>query len=330
MIGLNERTWSRYEVQIQRLLRRADAHQRRIVCLSAILPDGDQLDDSSPPGCAAIIRAGLSEKTGGRLACASVRSCGRRRPPGSTFGSATSGRGSNVFLIGSAPPYWIPPKHRRTRLFPSNHANFVSRLLGGLSMTARLSLSSAPSGVASSRSPMSLSIYMSAALCARCSRPIRTSLRTAIALGEEWLGSDSAILKCLRLGVALHHGALPTAYRKEVERLLRENVLKLTISSPRWPRASTLSATAVVMYSLHRAGERIEISEFKNVIGPGGTSLCRRRGRCPFFQFRRHPQEAMELGSAHHRPRRARDGKRSGAFGRGAAEADARAYRRRP
>lgn len=44
MIGLNERE-IRYEVQIQRLLRRADAHERRIVCLSAILPDGDQLDD---------------------------------------------------------------------------------------------------------------------------------------------------------------------------------------------------------------------------------------------------------------------------------------------
>ena len=51
-------------------------------------------------------------------------------------------------------------------------------------------------------------------------------------IGEEWLGPDSAILKCLRLGVALHHGALPTAYRKEVERLLRDNVLKVTISSP--------------------------------------------------------------------------------------------------
>lgn len=44
MIGLSERE-VRYEVQIQRLLRRTDAAQRRIVCLSAILPDGDQLDD---------------------------------------------------------------------------------------------------------------------------------------------------------------------------------------------------------------------------------------------------------------------------------------------
>ncbi|MCV5919942.1 hypothetical protein OFN60_41575, partial [Escherichia coli] len=34
-----------------------------------------------------------------------------------------------------------------------------------------------------------------------------TTLQIAIALGEEWLGTDSYILKCLRLGVALHHGA---------------------------------------------------------------------------------------------------------------------------
>ena len=44
MIGLNERE-VRYETQIQRLLRRTDAQERRIVCLSAILPDGDQMDD---------------------------------------------------------------------------------------------------------------------------------------------------------------------------------------------------------------------------------------------------------------------------------------------
>ena len=44
MIGLTERE-VRYEVQIQRLLRRTDAPLRRIVCLSAILPEGEQLED---------------------------------------------------------------------------------------------------------------------------------------------------------------------------------------------------------------------------------------------------------------------------------------------
>jgi len=44
MIGPTERE-IRYETLVQRLLRRTDAGSRRIVCLSAILPEGDQLDD---------------------------------------------------------------------------------------------------------------------------------------------------------------------------------------------------------------------------------------------------------------------------------------------
>lgn len=44
MLGPTERE-VRYEVLIQRLLRRGDASERRIVCLSAMLPSGDQMDD---------------------------------------------------------------------------------------------------------------------------------------------------------------------------------------------------------------------------------------------------------------------------------------------
>ena len=117
-----------------------------------------------------------------------------------------------------------------------------------------------------------------------------------IALGEEWLGPDSAILKCLRLGVALHHGALPTAYRKEVERLLRDDVLKVTISSPTLAQGLNLSATAVVMHSLHRHGERIEVSEFKNVIGRAGRAYVDVEGIVLFPIFDRHREEAARTG----------------------------------
>ena len=44
MIGPSERE-IRYETLVQRLLRRADSADRRIVCLSAVLPGGDELDD---------------------------------------------------------------------------------------------------------------------------------------------------------------------------------------------------------------------------------------------------------------------------------------------
>ncbi len=45
MIGPSERE-IRYETLVQRLLRRSDAAERRIVCLSAILPSGDELERS--------------------------------------------------------------------------------------------------------------------------------------------------------------------------------------------------------------------------------------------------------------------------------------------
>ena len=92
-------------------------------------------------------------------------------------------------------------------------------------------------------------------------------LDTAISLGEEWLGAHSPILACLRLGVALHHGALPTAYRKEIERLLRDGVLKVTISSPTLAQGLNLSATAIVKHSRQLNRELIKVSEFRNVIG---------------------------------------------------------------
>jgi hypothetical protein len=79
MIGPSERE-IRYETLVQRLLRRGDAAQRRIVCLSAVLPSGDELNDLT-----AWIRADRPgepvRSTGGRLGNASgcLRGGGERR-----------------------------------------------------------------------------------------------------------------------------------------------------------------------------------------------------------------------------------------------------------
>lgn len=134
-------------------------------------------------------------------------------------------------------------------------------------------------------SPRSLSTCTRAAHFAPLLTVDPATLQTAIALGEEWLGQDSDTLKCLRLGVALHHGALPTAYRKEVERLLRDGVLRVTISSPTLAQGLNLSATAVVMHSLYRHGEKIKVSEFKNVIGRAGRAYIDVEGLAPLPIF---------------------------------------------
>jgi len=270
MIGLNERE-VRYEVQIQRLLRRADAHERRIVCLSAILPDGDQMDDF-----AGWLRR---DHPGGVIKH-------DWRPTRLRFGeviwtSPTARLNLRVgderpwvqrFLVGAAPPNWVPPKRRRTKLFPCDQRELSLATAWRLIDDGQTVLIFCPER-------RSVEPFADAIVDLHERGALRSLLEadpavlnTALALGEEWLGPDSAILKCLRLGVALHHGALPTAYRKEVERLLRDNVLKVTISSPTLAQGLNLSATAVVMHSLHRFGELIKTSEFRNVIGRAGRA----------------------------------------------------------
>ncbi|WP_291997142.1 DEAD/DEAH box helicase [Candidatus Accumulibacter sp. ACC012] len=289
MIGLNERE-VRYEVQIQRLLRRADAHERRIVCLSAILPDGDQLDDF-----AGWLRR---DHPGGLIKH-------DWRPTRLRFGevvwkSTTARLNLRVgeerpwvqrFLTGVVPPTWVPPKRRRTKLFPCDQREFCLATAWRLVEDGQTVLIFCPER--RSVEPFSdviVDLHERGALRSLLEADPAV-LNTAIALGEEWLGPDSAILKCLRLGVALHHGALPTAYRKEVESLLRDNILKVTISSPTLAQGLNLSATAVVMHSLHRAGERIEISEFKNVIGRAGRAYVDVEGIVLFPMFDKIPRK---------------------------------------
>lgn len=283
MIGLNERE-VRYEVQIQRLLRRADAHDRRIVCLSAILPDGDQLDDFAGwlrrdhPGGPIKLDWRPTRLWFGEVVWTSPNArlnlrIGDERPY------------VQRFLTGAVPPIWEPPKPRRRKLFPCDQRELCLATAWRLVEDGQTVLIFCPQR--RSVEPFAdviVDLHERGALRSLFGADPAV-LNTAVALGEEWLGPDSAILKCLRLGVALHHGALPTAYRKEVERLLRDDILKVTISSPTLAQGLNLSATAVIMHSLHRFGERIKISEFKNVIGRAGRAYVDVEGIVLFPMF---------------------------------------------
>ncbi len=173
MIGPNERE-VRYEVQIQRLLRRADAPTRRIVCLSAILPDGDQLDDF-----AAWLRR---DHPGGLIK-------NDWRPTRLRFGEVVwSSPNARLnlrvgderpwvqrFLTGFAPPNFIPPKRLRTRLFPCDQRELCLATAWRLVDDGQTVLIFCPSGAAWNRSRMPSSTFTSAARCDRCSTPILPS-----------------------------------------------------------------------------------------------------------------------------------------------------------
>jgi superfamily II DNA/RNA helicase len=287
MIGLNERE-VRYEVQIQRLLRREDAADRRIVCLSAILPEGDQLEDFA---------AWLRRDNPGGI----VKS--QWRPTRLQFGEVVwNGQSARLNIRVSeerpfVPRYLtglVPPIGKRKKIFPNDLGELCLATAWRLVADGQSVLIFCP--VRAHVEPFAdriLDLNKRGALASLLNVPLG-ELDTAITLGAEWLGPDHPILACLKLGIAIHHGALPTAYRKEIERLLQRGILKVTISSPTLAQGLNLSATVVIMHSLHRAKELIKTSEFKNVIGRAGRAYVDVEGLVLYPIFDRPAQRVAQ------------------------------------
>jgi superfamily II DNA/RNA helicase len=265
MIGLSERE-VRYEVQIQRLLKREDATGRRVVCLSAILPDGNQLEDF-----ACWLRR---DHPGGLVK-------NEWRPTRLRYGEVVwNGQSARLNLrVGEERPFvprylagFVPPVGKRKTIFPKDLGELCLATAWRLVGDGQTVLIFCP--VRKHVEPFAdriIDLNKRGALASLLTVD-PDILCTARTLGAEWLGEDHPILQCLSLGVAIHHGALPTAYRKEVERLLRDGVLKVTISSPTLAQGLNLSATAVIIHSLYRNRVRIEAAEFKNVVGRAGRA----------------------------------------------------------
>jgi len=281
MIGLGERE-VRYEAQIQRLLRRSDAAGRRIVCLSAILPDGDQLEDFA---------AWLTyDKTDGLIK-------NEWRPTRLRFGEVEwKGQHAQFNVsVGDEKPYILkflvakkPSKGRATKTFPADQRELCIATAWRLVDDGQTVLIFCP--LRRSVLPFAKAVvqmHKRGHIESVLEHP-QAVLATALAVGTEWFGPDHDILKCLKLGVAVHHGALPTPYRKEVERLLRDGVLKITISSPTLAQGLNLSATSLVFHGVKRNGDLIDIAEFRNVVGRAGRAYIDIEGLVLYPMFDDH------------------------------------------
>lgn len=303
MIGLNERE-VRYEAQIQRLLRRPDAAARRIVCLSAILPEGEQLDD--------FVGWLTSDKPDGLIQK-------RWRPTRLRFGEINWKNGSARLdlSVGDERPFVskfltasVPPVGRRTTPFPKDQRELCLATAWRLVEDGQTVLIFCP--MRASVEPFATAIVDLHARGALLSvlHAAPGTLDSALAIGAEWLGFDHVLLQCLKLGVAVHHGALPSPYRKEVERLLQAGVLKVTISSPTLAQGLNLSATALVFHGLTRYGESIEISEFRNVVGRAGRAYIDVEGLVllPIFKDRQKNQARWKALIDNHKGRQMQSG----------------------
>lgn len=287
MIGLGERE-VRYEAQIQRLLRRPDAAQRRIVCLSAILPDGDQLEDFT----AWLTRdhpAGLIKDDW--------------RPTRLRFGEV-DWKGQHAQLnvsVGDEKPFIPrfvvakrPTRGRARKPFPANQAELCIATAWRLVEEGQTVLVFCP--MRRSVLPLAAAIiemHKRGHIDSVLEQP-PSALTRAMAVGTEWFGPNHDILACLKLGVAVHHGALPTPYRKEVERLLREGVLRVTVSSPTLAQGLNLTATSLIFRGVRRGRELLDVAEFRNVVGRAGRAYIDVEGLVLYPMFDNHPQRRTD------------------------------------
>ena len=264
MIGPSERE-IRYETLVQRLLRRSDSAKRRIVCLSAILPSGDELDDltawirADEPGDAVRsdwrpTRQRYGMLTWRRREARLTLDLNRRvpfldrfveaKPPRGLERKPYPRRGSHLALFAA----WKFAAQGKPTLIYSTQANWVE---GYGKQVVDL-----------------------------CKRGYLKSLlddRVAIArteeVGKEWLGEDHPAVASLKEGVAIHHGRLPSPFLRELEILLSKGILKVIVASPTLSQGLNLNAAVLLVPALYRSGHLITGEELENVAGRAGRAF---------------------------------------------------------
>ena len=265
MIGANERE-IRYEVQVQQLLRRSDAANRRIICLSAILPVGERVED--------FVNWLTDDKPDGLIASS-------WRPTKLRFGEVIwqGDRARLSVTVGDEEPFvprfltqFIPPNGQRRTPFPRDQQELCLGAAWRLVDDGQTVLIFCPmKSSVNAYAKVIVDLHNRGAL-PNVFEGDAIQLKTALTIGEEWFGSNHPILACLRIGVAIHHGSLPTPYRKEIEKLLQLGVLKITISSPTLAQGLNLSASSLIFHSIWRSGKIIDTSEFRNIVGRAGRA----------------------------------------------------------
>lgn len=269
LIGPSERE-IRFETLVQRLLRRSDAEERRIVCLSAILPEGEQLDDMT-----GWIRSDVEGEP--------VRS--EWRPTEQRFGTV-EWRGDTAALrydleadgpyvsnfFGAVPAIKPDRNSRPTDL--GEIALFAAWRFAAEDKRTLIFITQASwvDGFASRALKLVRTGYLN---------PLRVdgnAIQNAVTIGTEWLGANHPAVACLKIGVAVHHGGLPNPFLREVEKLLAAGAIQVTAASPTLAQGLNLNASVLLAPYLVRSGTLISGEEFANVAGRAGRAFVDTEG----------------------------------------------------
>jgi hypothetical protein len=270
MIGLGSRE-IRYEVLIQRLLRRADANDRRIVCLSAMFnPDDPYFKDFGN---------WLRNDEPGEFVHVQWRPTRQRLATLDWFNSSRTAKLS--FIEGEKPfvPKFLEgkdPLKQRRKPFPATDVEFCicsadAFAADGHSVLVYSPQRSQVETLAREFRHMSDQGYLT-----NVKVPKPEHLSIARAIGREWLGEKHPALEALGVGVGAHHGALPRPFLNAVEKLLDAKQLSVVVASPTLAQGIDLACSVLLFRSLRRfeGGSWVPISpaEFGNVVGRAGRA----------------------------------------------------------
>lgn len=264
MIGPSERE-IRYETLVQRLLCRTDATDRRIICLSAILPSGDELNDltawirSDQPGDPVRSDWRPTRQRFGMLTW-------RGREARLSLDLTTNGPFIDKFVLQKA------AKGRETKPYP--------REAGHLTLFAAWEFAAQGKRTLIFSTQANWVEGYGKRVIDLCKRGYLDSLlddeaaiARALEVGKEWLGENHPAVACLKAGVAIHHGRLPSPFLRELEVLLSDGVLKVIVASPTLSQGLNLNAAVLLVPALYRSGTLITGEEFANVAGRAGRAF---------------------------------------------------------
>lgn len=263
MIGISERE-IRYEILVQRLLKRPDATERRIVCLSAILPDGNNLNEltqwirNDEPGNAVKLAWRPTRQLFGTLVWngkSAILNYDHKKEQPFILKFIEQNHPTKQTLLRPASLHdltiyaaWGFAKQDKKTLIFISQANWVEKF--GLTAIELVKKGYLPNPL---KKPE---------IIARC-----------VEVGKEWLGATHPAVKCLEIGVAIHHGNLPNQFLREVELLIATDAITVTIASPTLSQGLNINASVLLVPYLHRAGELLKGEEFANVAGRAGRAF---------------------------------------------------------
>lgn len=278
MIGPGERE-VKFEVLIQSLLNRYDSDTRRIVCLSAILPSGQELND---------FVSWISHKREGQAVSINWRPTDLRF--GIVYPNASNLGFRLDYVIGTQKPF-IPQFINKIPIteksnFPDSQQELCLSIADKFIQYNQSILVYCPSKRSVNALAKTLVKLNNKGILDFKNLNIDSQyFKNALRIADELFGSNHYIVGCLKLGVVIHHGGLPTEYRTAVELLLKNCKINLIIASPTLAQGLNLQVNVVLFQSIYRFRNLIPQPEFKNVIGRAGRSFVDMQGIVLFANY---------------------------------------------